>query len=484
MAPPGFLAVEKIAVTLLGNSEYALRLFPLACGILSLVLLWRLANRLVQGAAVPAAVALMALAPGLIYYSCVAKQYSSDVTASLVLLLLALDLRQGAPTARQAWRAGVAGAVIVWFSQPAVLTVAGIGVTLAALAVLERNTNALRRIALVAGLWGASAAGAVLAAQRLISSRHAQLARVYWKDGFPPFPLEPPTAVHWLWDRTTLSVFDVQGFAYYESALYVILAAIGFAGLLRKRRDYGALLFAPGFVAIAAAVARQYPFEGRLTLFLEPSLVLVIVAGASALGALATKHRAIVSGLVATLIVVPAAQALARVPPIYDRERFTPALAHLAVARREGDQVYVYYGSAQAFLYYAPRFGFGTHDYVIGGCHRGDTDAYLKELDHFRGSPRLWVVIAHGYPHLEVEAISGYLKQIGVSRDSLVLQTRGKYGFPTLGSRVDLYDLSDANRLGAVREESTGPQPEPSLPVAFGCQHGPPATAQDSLAGR
>jgi hypothetical protein len=447
-----------------------------------MVLLWRLASRLVEGAAVPAAVALMALAPGLIYYSCLAKQYSSDVAASLVLLLLALDLRGGVPTVRQAWRAGVAGAVIVWFSQPAVLTLAGLGATLLVLAVVDRNETALHRIALVVGAWGASAGSVVLATQRLVSARHAQLARVYWKDGFPPVPLEPRGTVHWLWDRTTLSVFDVQGFAYPESAVYVVLAAIGFVGLVRKRRDYAALLFAPGFVALAAALAHQYPYEGRLTLFLEPSLVLVIVAAASLLGSLAGKYGSIVGGVVAALIVAPAAWALSRVHPIYDRERFTPALAHVADTRRSGDVVYVYYGAAQAFLYYAPRFGLGKDDYVIGGCHRGDTAAYFRELDHFRGNPRLWVVIAHGYPHEEVQAIGAYLKQIGVSRDSLVLETAGKYGFPTLGSRIDLYDLSDATRLAAV--PPVGAPSEPPPPVAFGCQHGPPATAQDSLAGR
>jgi predicted membrane-bound mannosyltransferase len=44
-APAGFLMVEKLALQLFGNSEYALRLFPLISGIISLVLFYSLAKR-------------------------------------------------------------------------------------------------------------------------------------------------------------------------------------------------------------------------------------------------------------------------------------------------------------------------------------------------------------------------------------------------------------------------------------------------------
>ena len=41
----GFLLVQKAAVSLFGASEYALRAFPLACGILSQMLFWQVAKR-------------------------------------------------------------------------------------------------------------------------------------------------------------------------------------------------------------------------------------------------------------------------------------------------------------------------------------------------------------------------------------------------------------------------------------------------------
>ena len=61
VAPRGFLLVEKLAVLTFGDRELALRLFPFLCGIAGLFLFRRLAERALDGLAVPFAVALFAL---------------------------------------------------------------------------------------------------------------------------------------------------------------------------------------------------------------------------------------------------------------------------------------------------------------------------------------------------------------------------------------------------------------------------------------
>ncbi|MCG8347258.1 MAG: hypothetical protein MI924_05695, partial [Chloroflexales bacterium] len=47
-APLGFLLIERLAVKVLGNSEYALRLWPLVGGIASLFLFYRLSQALLR----------------------------------------------------------------------------------------------------------------------------------------------------------------------------------------------------------------------------------------------------------------------------------------------------------------------------------------------------------------------------------------------------------------------------------------------------
>jgi len=89
-APLGFLILEKAAVRLLGSSEYALRFLPLLCGVVSLLLFYRLAAQSISPKAVPIALGLFALSGPLIYYSSEVKQYSSDVAAAVLLLCAAI----------------------------------------------------------------------------------------------------------------------------------------------------------------------------------------------------------------------------------------------------------------------------------------------------------------------------------------------------------------------------------------------------------
>ena len=51
-APIGFLFLEKLAIQILGNNEYALRLFPFICGIGSLFLFYELGKKLISKSAI------------------------------------------------------------------------------------------------------------------------------------------------------------------------------------------------------------------------------------------------------------------------------------------------------------------------------------------------------------------------------------------------------------------------------------------------
>ena len=52
-----------------------------------------------------------------------------------------------------------------------------------------------------------------------------------------------------------------------------------------------------------------------------------------------------------------------------------------------------YTGGAQAFHYYSKRYRLAVDDLVIGRCRAGNPRQYLRELDHFRGKNRLWVIV-------------------------------------------------------------------------------------------
>ena len=89
LAPPGFLAVERLMILLPLPFAPAARLVPFICSIASMFLMRSVARRYLTAAAVPIAVGLFALTDWMLYYSVEIKQYSSDVALTLTALLLA-----------------------------------------------------------------------------------------------------------------------------------------------------------------------------------------------------------------------------------------------------------------------------------------------------------------------------------------------------------------------------------------------------------
>jgi hypothetical protein len=117
VAPVGFLLVEKSLVATFGASELALRAFPLLCSIMGLILLCRVAHRLLPAESIPLVIAPSALAPPLIFFGTEAKQYSSDIAIALalwlipsLLLLTAIVLTEIARALRSSSRSALATA--------------------------------------------------------------------------------------------------------------------------------------------------------------------------------------------------------------------------------------------------------------------------------------------------------------------------------------------------------------------------------------
>jgi len=74
VAPRGFLLVERLAVMTFGPSELGLRLFPFLCGVVSVILFRRLAERMLTGAGPALALFLFAIGVPLIRYGGAVKQ--------------------------------------------------------------------------------------------------------------------------------------------------------------------------------------------------------------------------------------------------------------------------------------------------------------------------------------------------------------------------------------------------------------------------
>jgi len=433
VAPPGFLALAKASVAAFGPSEMALRLVPLLCGLAALALFPFLSLRFQPAWVSVFATGLFALLPTLIGHGAELKPYSTDLAAAVILTLVAFGLRERGATAGRHLRAALAGAVAVWFSQGAVFLVAGLGIALLWLARQDRIRGSLARTTGVVALWAVSAGAATAAGLHRVPPEMRDYLARFWRPSLPPLPV----------------------------AAFIVLAV---AALWKRDRRAALLLAAPVAVTLAAAAAHLYPFSGRAILFLAPAAVLAIaecvswlVEGLARLGV----PRRIAAAVPALALVV----VIAHDPPVYRDEDTRPVLQSVVKRRQARDAFYVYYGAAPAFRFYGPRVGLASGDATIGGCHRGDPRGYLRELDAFRGRPRVWVFRTHVSSALaEGALLDGYLARMGIQKEILRADD----------AEAALWDLSRADALPADAAET---QPLPAWDATAvsrpGCGHGP-----------
>ena len=456
VAPRGFLVVEKLAVLAFGGNELALRLFPFLCGVASVFLFRRLAERALDGLAAPFALAMFAIGVPFISYGAQVKQYSVDVTAAILLLVLALGLRRPDVSTRRLLLTGAVGFAIIWFSQASVLVMGGIGVALAVEWMLSRDRATARALLITVPMWAAASLVAIVTGLRSMTPATREFMDDFWRGGFAPLPLGLAT-LRWLWRQATSLFSDPTLLQYGWPTVFTVMMLLGLVALWRWRRDVALLLLGPMLAAIAAAVAQQYPLRGRLMLYLLPVVLLAVAAGAELVRQTASRlHPSLGGAAMAALLVVPV---LAFAVPPYEIEHHRAVLGYLQRHRKPGDVLYVFPLSRIGMLFYGPRYGLQPTEWTTAACSRTDTRAYLRDVDRYRGTARLWVLSTAVRPFRSARsAVRGYLTAIGVKRDSLSLGSiRGE-------AALELFDLSDAARLQAATAETFPVDPMPTDP--------------------
>jgi hypothetical protein len=451
VAPPGFLALEKLGAVLLGHDGAGLRLFPWIASLASLFLFWRVAMRFTSGDALAAGLLAFAASPALVWYAGNAKQYSGDVAVTLLLLLLALQVDEEAWGARQGALWGLVGGAAILASQPAVLVATGLCLVLVA-----RRLRSRRPLAPVLALGAGWAIGAaIVTAQSVLVVSDATVGSMTasWADSFLPAPWEGPVQLLWLPARLLL-LFGHLLIRVVPKSVPEILFVATFGGLalagarrLAIRRPGPALLLAvPLVVGVLAAAIHLLPLFDRVSLYLSPALLIAAMAGADDVSAhFSGRAWAAASALAFLPFALPAAAVVALAPPPYRAEETRPVLEELGSRWRRGDAIYVYYAAELAMRFYGPDV-----EWTRGTMHQRDSRAYFRELDALRGRQRVWFFHTHGFP-CEPEAIRSYLEAIGTELAKI------EDPFGLRGQReaaAYLYDLSDPGRLTQADAET------------------------------
>ena len=401
-APAGVLALLKLSTAILGPGEYALRLWPLIAGLLTVPLFWVLARRLLEPRAALVSLALFALSDSLIYFASETKQYSSDVLCALLAYLAVLAWTARWPhAAREAIVAALAGAGLIWFSHPVIFVLAGVGLALTAEQLWRRDWRRVGQLAAVGTVWALSFLGVyVLNLSKLASP----FLEAYWQAAFMPWPPVTPSGLLWL-VRTGAAAFvrpfglvlhdqqNVVNLAY--AAVPATACLLGLIGLARRDLRTLALLLTPALLALLASAAHRYPIHGRFLLFLAPSVMLLIGAGALYLWQrLAASRPFAWRAALLVLLAPPLGLAVYRLAVPRTVEELRPPLAQLLAERAPGEALYAYSYARYAVDYYAATLYPELVDYAVlpFACRTGDPPA---ELTRSTERQAVWVVFSH-----------------------------------------------------------------------------------------
>ncbi len=457
-APLGFLFVERFLVLHWGPSEYTLRFLPLLAGIASLFMFYGVARRVVSPAAVAIATGLFAIAPPLIYYSSELKQYSCDVAVALLLYLVALSAPPAAWNNLRIASLAVIGAVVIWFSHPSVFVLASIATVFTVMLVAEGNWKQLARFTVAYGLVLGSMATAYFVSLRNLVADNYLLN--YWADNFMPLPPKSVTDLKWFYDIFFEFFRSPVGFSFAGLAgLAFIVGGYHLYTGARDRQKFWLLLL-PWVFALLASSLHRYPFGGRLTLFLVPSAILLIAAGAEWIR-LATQRSARVVGyvLIGLLFVDPAVyllhhfakpHVLVTTPGIMLPEEIKPALSYVRSHERPTDVIYMFRDALPAYEYYSDIEHFHDGNLIPGTVEGGDSKDYTADLDRLRGR-QVWVIFSHvnGVHSDAPKYTRFYLDTIGKRLDA----------FASPGAVAYLYDLSGNTPANAPPATLTAPEP-------------------------
>ena len=440
VAPVGFLVIEKLNVQLFGNNEYALRLFPLIAGISALFLFYKIAKHVLTKEGVIIAVGLFSLSGYLIYYSSEVKQYSSDVAVALLLYTTTLYIRPERFSLPYIFLYGIAGAVAIWFSNPSVFILAGIGLSLLLTFLVKKDWLGVGKLSIICSIWLLSfAAFYLLVGSSLVMSDNVHVMQGGWSDSFMPLPPISFSDFKW-YIQTFFQVFR-SPVGINLTGIAALTFLIGCISMFAKNKQWFFILLSPVAITLLASGFHMYPFKGRLILFIVPAMLLFIAEGVEyTWNKTKSASPLIVSILVGLLFSHPIlyasyhamTQSSHAIRPVED---IKTVMCYLKEHKKEEDIVYLYYASKNAFNYYAKRYGFNEDECIIGIRAIEDWKGYILDLDKLSGKKRVWVLFSHIWTLNGVDEeklFAHHLDSIGTRLDC----------FKAHGASIYLYDLS------------------------------------------
>jgi hypothetical protein len=425
VAPIAFLQIEKVFSTLIPNSEFGLRIFPLLCFWASVYLFYKITLILTKDAKISLfAISLFCLNTSLMYYSSEIKQYMSDVFVCLLLYFILL--KEYKNFSNRFILLAVFGTTAIFLSNVSVIVLSTIAVYLIIEQIKTKRTN-YWGLAIPFITWAVVCGFYYLRFIYNHPSKDTML--VYWIDCFMPLNIFEADFWNFCFYKTKMVFSTLLPFGnlWIATLLFFI---IGLYSLIKnKNRKILLLLLLPLVLQLVLSAFKIYPFDLRLILFQTGFYILILSMGIIHVVNLIinkTKQQWLV-WLPIIFPLIAGADLLKNYPS--KTEEIKESIRFIESHIKPDEKVYVYYGAIRAFDYYLKtgKVPF-KNQLVYGTGHRGDSKKYVDEIKNNIGI--CWILFSH--IHKEEN------NYITTSLDSLYKRI---FFYKTKDSEVYLYNI-------------------------------------------
>lgn len=438
VSPILFLFLEKLLLGIFPDPDYALRIFPTLCFILSLLLIYKTTKILTKNCHVAvSAVCLLSVSPFFLSYATEVKPYMSDAFVALLLLYISLrvtDMKFGLTILC------LSGIISIYLSNASVIILCSIGFYL----LYQARALGLNAYPLVFVIFIWIFSFGVNYHLLLSPSLGNPYFKEYWGNKFLPFS-HPE---FWYFGTHVLKTIGRTIFAYplhhWTWKLFGFLYISCFLSIIFNRAfSYAYLLVFPLLLHLLLSSLELYPFVDRLLFYQIPLFVMVIAYG------VVHYSKMIVGGQLTRLATF--LPALILIPghflslPIVDGG-IRPSIEYLKQNAGRDDIIFIYPTAHWEYQYYeavglAPK---ATRTLDLTAMRET-----ISSLQSYCLNDKLWLVFSGVNPNIEDEVskqdyVISHMKDLNLEIDQISFE----------GSSV--YFVSFNNGIKSINNNSCG----------------------------
>ncbi|MGD1895166.1 MAG: glycosyltransferase family 39 protein [Cyclobacteriaceae bacterium] len=393
VAPIGFLLIEKIFASLLGNADWTMRIFPLLAFLISIFLLHSITYKILKNNLFALfASAFFATSILMLSYSSEVKQYMTDVAFTLTILLTTITYNENG-FKNKWWIYALIGMLSIWFSNISVLLLFTAGFYS-----LYRTHYSIEKkykhLVYILGLWVFSF---VIYYSLFIHDHPTKdFMTIYWQKASAFLPQDILSVEFYKSLSAKIKIY----FGLLGSNKYgLLLVPIFFLGLFflgKEKKAFLYLLVFPVVLHLILAYIHLYPFSTRLILYLYPSLLIIITSGLCFIYSFFNSSQqkliyVLPLFLAANILIIKRNQF-----PI-EKEEIKKSMSYIKSKFVKGDNIYVYYGAKPAFEFYRDDLNKEIDDsnVVLASAHGNKWSNYHMPISKMNDP--VWILFSHVY---------------------------------------------------------------------------------------